>query len=231
MLSRFAEDIWIANGPVVAIAGFDYRTRMAVIRLASGELFVWSPIALTPELMSQVNALGPVKCIVAPNRAHYLFAREWAEAYPQARRFGSPALLAKRTELGWHGALGDEPEPGWAGEIDQVVVRGNIGELETVFFHRASATVIFTDLIQHFGPTWFHGWRSLIARLDLMAAPEPEVPRKFRLAFIGSATARDAITRILQWPAQRVLFAHGEPITADGQAFLVNRFRWLKRRR
>ena len=42
---------------------------------------------------------------------------------------------------------------------------------------------LFTDLLQQFPPDWFHGWRALIARLDLMTAPEPSTPRKFRAAF------------------------------------------------
>jgi hypothetical protein len=80
-----------------------------------------------------------------------------------------------------------------------------------VFFHRQSRTVLFTDLIQHFGPAWFTGWRAVVAKLDLMVAPEPQVPRKFRTAFVNRRAARAALTRILAWPAKRVLMAHCRP--------------------
>jgi hypothetical protein len=79
----------------------------------------------------------------------------------------------------------------------------------------------------HFDRIWFKGWRARVARLDLMTAPEPEVPRKFRLAFKGQA-ARVAIKRILQWSIERVLMVHGEPITQNGHEFVAQRFRWLK---
>ena len=228
MIEPFADDIWIADGAVVAIAGFEYGTRMAIIRLSTNRLFVWSPIALSLEVKSQVDALGPVQFIVAPNPVHHLFVGEWAEAYPDALLYGAPELSKKRPDIGWHGALTDDPEPGWSAEIDQVVVRGRfLFGFEAVFFHRASGTVILTDLIQHFDRTWFKGWRSIAARMDLMTAPEAEVPRKFRLAFRGRA-ARAAVGRILQWPIERVLMAHGEPIRADGRAFVAQRFRWLK---
>ncbi|TCP73121.1 hypothetical protein [Sphingomonas sp. PP-CE-1G-424] len=36
MLRHFGEEIWIADGPTVSVAGFAYRTRMMVIRLSDG---------------------------------------------------------------------------------------------------------------------------------------------------------------------------------------------------
>jgi len=228
MLKPLAKDIWITEGPVVAIAGFHFGTRTAIIRLSTNGLFVWSPIPLDSELKSQVDALGPVRFIVAPNAGHRMFIGDWTDAYPNAHLYGPPHLMKIRPHLDWHGALKDAPEPGWSSDIDQVLVRGNLIDLETVFFHRSSGTVIFTDLIQHFDHTWFNGWRALIARLDFLTAPEAEVPRKFRLAFIKSRAARIAVKRILQWPIERVLMAHGEPVTRDGHEFVARRFRWLK---
>ena len=69
-LRPFGPQIWTAEGPVVAVAGFRYPTRMAVIRLTDGSLFIWSPIALTPGLKTEVEALGQVTHIVAPNTLH-----------------------------------------------------------------------------------------------------------------------------------------------------------------
>ncbi|HVV93865.1 MAG TPA: hypothetical protein VHD15_10635 [Hyphomicrobiales bacterium] len=112
-------------------------------------------------------------------------------------------------------------------DIDLAVVRGNRITTEVVFFHRKSGTVLFTDLIQHFPPGWFKGWRSVVARLDLMAAAEPAVPRKFRLAFTDRRAARASIQPILAWPAERVLMAHGEPICTGGREFVRSAFRWM----
>ena len=91
----------------------------------------------------------------------------------------------------------------------------------------ASRTAIFTDLIQHFGPKWFTGWRALIARLDLMTVAEPQTPRKFRTAFVGRKAARAALLCILGWPTERVLMAHAPPVETDGAAFIARTFRWL----
>lgn len=228
MLQPFGEEIWIAAGPIAPAFGFRYPTRMAVIRLEDGALFIWSPVALSPELKAAVGALGTVRYLIAPNALHHLYLGEWKSAYPTARLYAPPGLRARRKDLAFDGDLGDAPPPEWSGEIDLVAVLGNLITTEIVFFHRRSRTTIFTDLIQNFSPDWFTGWRAVIARLDRMTALEPEVPRKFRVASVNRRAMRAAIRRILAWPTQKVLMAHSAPVEADGQAFLVRAFRWLK---
>ncbi len=227
MLQQFDDEIWLADGPETAVAGFRYPTRMAVIRLSGGALFLWSPVALSDELRAAVDALGEVRYLIAPNSMHHLFLGDWRRAYPGARLFAPPGLRRRRRDIAFDGDLQDAPAPEWSQDIDQVMVRGNLITTEVVFFHRKSRTVLFTDLIQHFSPTWFTGWRAVVARLDLMAASEPQTPRKFRNAFVGRRAARAAIARILAWPAEKVLMAHAAPIEADGQAFIERTFRWL----
>lgn len=227
MLQPFGEEVWLADGPTTDVAGFHYPTRMAVIRLAGGAIFVWSPTALSADLRTAVDALGEVRHLIAPNSLHHLFLGEWRRAYPAARLYAAPGLRGRRKDLDFDADLEDSPPAEWSGEIDQVLMRGNLITTEVVFFHRKSGTAIFTDLIQHFSPTWFSGWRAVVARLDLMAAAEPQVPRKFRNAFVGRRAARAALQRILAWPARRVLMAHAPPVEADGQAFIARTFRWL----
>jgi hypothetical protein len=227
MLQPFGEEIWLADGPVTAVAGFRYPTRMAVIRLGAGRLFIWSPVALTDQLRNAVDALGEVRCLVAPNSLHHLFLEEWKAAYPTAAMYAAPGLRQRRKDLQFDAELEDAAHPEWTQELDQVQVRGNLITTEVVFFHRASGAVLFTDLIQHFEPRWFGGWRALVARLDLMTAPQAEVPRKFRAAFVDRARARASMVRIQDWPAQKVVMAHGRPVSQGGAAFIRRTFRWL----
>lgn len=228
ILTEFGPGIWIADGPTVtAAAGFHYPTRMAVIGISGGGLFIWSPTGLTDALRAAVDAQGEVRVLIAPNSLHHVFLADWQRAYPDAKVYAPPGLREKRRDIRFDGDLGDTPVADWADDLDQVVMRGNKITTEIVFFHRASRTVLFTDLIQHFRPEWFKGWRALVARLDLMVAAEPSVPRKFRAAFTDRAAARAAIRRVLAWPAEKVLMAHGEPITEGGQAFIRRAFRWL----
>lgn len=225
-LSEFGPDIRISLGPVISFVGFRYPTRMAVIRLPDGGLFVWSPVAFSPGLRQAVDALGPVRCIVSPNKLHHLYLGAWKTAYPHARLYASPGLRGKRKDLAFDTELGDTPAPEWAGAIDQVAVRGSV-MTEVVYFHRESRTALFADLVQNFPPDWFGGWRGVVARLDGICAPNPGAPREWRATFVNRRAARAALAVVLAWPIERVLIAHGDPVSAEGAAFVRRAFRWL----
>lgn len=228
VLEEFGPEIWIASGPqVTAALGFNYPTRMAVIRLGSGELFIWSPTALTEELGAELALLGPVRHLVAPNSLHDLFIASWKQAYPAARLYAAPGLQEKRRDLAFDAEITDDAILPWTSEIAHIVMAGNAITTEVVFFHAKSGTALFTDLLQQFPPRWFKGWRALIAKWDLMLAPEPSVPRKFRLAFTDRRVARASVERLLAWPVEKVLMAHGTPVRSEGHAFLKRAFRWL----
>lgn len=192
MLQPLGNNLWIAEGPVVSFFGFSYPTRMAIIRLDDGDLFVWSPIALTDALKAEVDNLGAVKHLVSPNKLHWLFIAAWKTAYPAAALYASPGLARKRTELKFDAELGDAPIPVWAGDIDQVEMAGSFALTEIVFFHHASSTALFTDLIQNFRPDWFKGWKAFLARLDGITMPASSAPREWRASFLnrGKAKAR-----------------------------------------
>jgi hypothetical protein len=228
-LQPFGPDIWTAEGPVVSFFGFPYPTRMAAIRLANGDLFVWSPIALTPELKKEIDALGRVAHLVSPNKLHYLFMAQWKAAYPSTRLYAPPGLARKRKDLHFDATLGDTPDPAWATDIDQVRMGGSFALTEIIFFHRKSRTAIFADLVQNFPRDWFKGWRGLLARLDGITASDPGAPREWRFSFRNRRAARKALARIIAWQPEQVIIAHGDMVRQDGAAFIRKTFRWLAR--
>jgi hypothetical protein len=227
MLKEFGHEIWIGDGPDVAVVGFHYPTRMVIIRLSDGGLFVSSPIRLSSSLRAEVDAVGQVRHIVAPNSLHHLFLPEWKRAYPDAKLHAPPGLRKKRADIVFDADLGSAPNPDWVGEIDQVLIHGNLITTEVVFFHVKSSTVLFTDLIQQLPVNRVSGWRAVVAKLDLMVEREPSVPRKFRFAFTNRRAARASLQHVLAWPAEKVLMAHGTPVEKDAPAYLRRAFGWL----
>ena len=226
-LIPFGEDLWIADGPTVPFFAFPYPTRMAVARLSAGRLFVWSPIALNSGLRAEIETLGEPTFLVAPNKLHHLFLSEWKAAYPQAKLFAPPGLRRRRPELVFDADLGDAPDAGWAGEIDQVAFTGSLAMTEIVFFHRASRTAIFADLIQNLPHGFVTGWRGVLARLGGITEPNPGAPRDWRTTFVNRKASRAALARILGWPIERVVIAHGTPAERNGEAFVRRAFDWL----
>jgi hypothetical protein len=226
-LVPFARELWTAEGPTVSFYGFDYPTRMAVLRLSGGRLFVWSPVALDDVLKSETQELGDVSYLVSPNKLHHLYLAEWKKAFPAAALHGPRELIAKRRDLVFDGELRDGSSP-WLGEIDQVRFGGSILLAEFVFFHRLSRTALFCDLIQNFPRDWFTGWRGVVARLDGIVTPHPGAPRDWRASFVRRATAQHALAHVLAWEAQHAVIAHGGMASDGGAAFIRDAFRWLE---
>src|SRR5207302_726193 len=68
VLVPLGSDLWFADGSIVSFNGFAYPTRMVIVRLASGGLWLWSPVQKTASIETEVRALGPFRHIVSPNK-------------------------------------------------------------------------------------------------------------------------------------------------------------------
>jgi len=227
MLRPFGPDLYVAEGPTVSFFGFPYPTRMAVARLSSGQAWVWSPVALTAELARSVAAIGPVGCIVSPNKLHHLFLPEWKDRWPDARLFAPPGLARKKKGVRFDATLADQADESWAHDIDQVVFRGSLAMDEVVFFHRASRTAIFGDLIQRFSEDASRGWKGLLLRLDGVAGPHGSTPREWRLSFVSRKVARQARHTVLEWKPQQLLIAHGECESSGAMSIIASALSWI----
>ena len=227
MLEEFGPDLYVARGPIVSFFGFPYPTRMAVARLSDGNLWIWSPVALTDELASAVEDLGSVRYIVSPNKIHHLFLSEWTERWPDASLHAPPGLIQKKPDLHFSAELGDKPDPGWAAEIDQVIFHGSLAMEEVAFFHRPSRTAIICDLIQRHSPSSMSGWRGMLMRLDGLVGDHGSTPREWRATFFRRAPARAARDNVLGWRAERLLIAHGECAQTEATSIIADALSWI----
>jgi hypothetical protein len=228
VLEKIEENVWLAEGDTVSFLTFPYSTRMAIVRLAGGELWVWSPTRLDDALAAAVRELGPVRHLVAPNKIHHLFLSEWSHAWPEARLYAAPGLASKRSDLDFAAELGDDPPAAWNDEIEQVVFRGSLFMDEVVFFHRASRTLFVTDLIQKFAPEAIPAYQRWLMRLDGLVGPTGSTPREWRLSFLKRGAARAALRKALDWDPERIVIAHGDWVRSDGRAALARSLAWLR---
>lgn len=227
MLEAFGPDLYAADGPTVSFFGFPYPTRMAVARLSDGSAWVWSPIALTPELARGVEGIGAVRNIVSPNKIHHLFLKPWAERWPEARIHAPPGLAKRKPELHFAAELGDDPDPAWAEDIDQVIFHGSFAMEEVAFFHRASRTAILCDLVQRHDPARMQGWKGMLMRLDGLVGESGSTPREWRASFLRRREARAARARVLAWKPEQLLIAHGECARSDATRILARALAWM----
>jgi len=227
MLEEIGSSLYVADGPIVSFYGFPYPTRMAVVRLSDGSAWVWSPVELSDDLFNSVNAVGPVRHIVSPNKIHHLFLAEWGERWPEARVYAPPGLAQRRPDLRFDAELGDEPDPAWKADIDQVIFRGSLAMEEVAFFHHASRTAIICDLIQRHPEATSTGWKGMLMRLDGLVGERGSTPREWRASFLRRGKARAAREKVLGWKPERLLIAHGECAQIGATSIIDKALGWM----
>lgn len=200
---------------------------MALARLSDGSAWVWSPVALTDEVVDAVQHVGPVRHIVSPNKIHHLFLAEWSEHWPEARVYAPPGLAQRKPDLRFDAVLEDQPDPAWAADIDQVIFHGSLAMEEVAFFHRQSRTAIICDLIQRFPEATAKGWKGLLMRLDSLVGENGSTPREWRATFVRRSKARAAREKVLTWDPQRLLIAHGNCAQTGASPIIENALSWI----
>lgn len=233
-LKPVAQDLWIVDGPAIRFWFMPFSTRMTVVRLADGTVWVHSPVALTERLADEIDAVGPVAHLIAPNWIHYAHVHSWQMRYPAAVTWAAPGVQARAAKFNsparFDHDLGQDAPADWAGQIDQMIVEGSRIHHEAVFFHHASRTLILTDLIENFERQYLPWWMRLFVRRAKIADPDGQMPRDMRLTFWGrEARLRAAVERMIGWAPERVILAHGRWYETDGAAELRRAFRWVLR--
>jgi hypothetical protein len=221
MLIQIAPNLWHMERGFKA-AGLAVSSRMTVVRFDDGRLWIHSPVRFDETVADQLRGLGSVAWIVAPNRAHHLFARHAQRMFPPAALYGAPGLAAKRPDLAGLIELGDSVPPEWERDLDQVVIRGIPFVNEVVWFHKASQTLIMTDVLQ----CWVGKlpWNtSLYARLTGVRS-RLDVPRTVRLVARDRMLVAGSARAILQWPFTRVITAHNAIVEHDAHAAVARAF-------
>jgi hypothetical protein len=221
MLQPIAQGIWYVPHHFTAL-GIRLSSRMTVVRLRGGRLWLHSPVPISTQVREQLDALGQVAFIVAPNKAHHLFLEDCAGAFPEARVFVASGLLRKRPELGGVRELGAEAEPEWRDELGQVLVEGIPIVNETVWFHQDSRTLILTDLCQ-----WWQGGMPVSSRLFATLTGVRHrlaVPYTVRLVVKDRPALSHSVHRIFEWDFERLVVAHNAIVESNAREALRRAF-------
>jgi hypothetical protein len=218
------DGLWVAERPQ-GFLGTQIGTRMTVIRLPDGGLFVHSPVPLGWQTRHELDGMGTVKAVVAPNRFHHLYVRDFVDQFPNVPTFAAPGLQEKRSDLRFRAVLSDAPDPIWEGSIDQVVFRAMPLINEVIFCHKATRTLLLTDLAFNVHTTASRLTR-LVLQLDGIFAKFGV--GKLEKRFIRDhSVARRCIDQVLAWDFDRIILAHGKIVDTGGKEMMREAFAWL----
>lgn len=220
MLETIADGLWVRAIPHTML-GLHLGARMAVVRLADGSLLLHSPVALEPALKRAVDALGPVSHITCPNLYHHVYAKPWADAYPEAIVHGAPGLARKRKDLRIDRTLGTEPHPDWEGVLVPHFIDGCMLH-ETVFVHPRTRTVVAVDLTENFDTSEHFATRAYLKMAGIHGRVGWSKP--LHALYTNRRAAARSIEALLEHDFDRVIIAHGRVIEADGRALVRQTF-------
>lgn len=230
-MQAFAQNVWIIDGPNVRDFGVLFTTRMIVVKLANGLLWVDSPVSVPFDTLKRITELGPVSYLVVATPRHVWRLEAWHALFPEAQLWAPrpTPLTLKKGHLPFTGMLGNTPNPAWADDFDQLAFKGNPLIEEVLFFHRASRTVILDDLIQVHPRVKGKPFRDALFKLLGVASPHGGVPIDIRLSFTQRQLARRSLERLLIWDFDKLIIAHGACIERDAKLFVEQAFSWLRR--
>ena len=150
--------------------GIAVNVRMVVVKLRSGDLWVYNPVAPTVELLELLEEVGGnVKYVVlgTTQYEHKIYAGPFSRKFPEASvhcvpdQYSFPLNLnprllgispTRRRSTG-PGYLSEDATYGWKDEFDLKILRpekrlaANYAAVEAAFVHRDTKTLILTDAL------------------------------------------------------------------------------------
>lgn len=205
--------------------GFRFPARMSVLPLGAGKLALVSPVPIDDARAAAIAELGSVELLIAPNLLHHLYLDAAARRYPEARVLAPSRLRDKRRDLRIHATLEQGAPPELTAAVDVVPLEGAPGLDEFAFFHRATRTLVVTELVFNISRP-----RGLLAHLFLFLGGchgRLASSRALRVLVKDRRAARASAERLLALPFETLVVAHGDIVERDARAQLAQALAWL----
>jgi hypothetical protein len=208
------------NERIVTVVGrlrmplMELPRRMTAVRLKSGDLVIFSAIALREPDMAELEAFGLPAFLVVPSLRHRLDAPSYALRYPGLTVVAPRAGVEKIREV----VRVDTSSPEFGDPTVRYVEIAGDSALEVE--GDDGLTIVINDLIGDIhGERGLGGWL-----LEVMgfAGDDPQVPGPVKL-LLGKHKAEVA-GHFLRWAdrpdLKRIVVSHGDAIEGDAQAVL-----------
>ena len=225
--------------------------RATIVKLQTGSIAVFSPVALTDDVKAKIQSLGNnVRYISAMDIEHHIFISPWSKAYPEAAVIGMEGLPEKR-----------EKDPATAGipfahvftksnkkdlkiseefdnEFDYEYVDGH-GNKEIVYYHKPTKSMIQADFAfnlpatEQYSKSGESANAGIITKLlNSLTHTRGEAMGQRRLIWYAFAADRpsfaESAKRMKAWDLQRIIGSHGDVIENGAQGVFDKLTLWFR---
>jgi hypothetical protein len=225
MLRAIATDIWAHEGDIPLPGGMNMPGRATIMRLEGGALAIHSPLPIDDDLAREIDALGEVRHLVAPNLLHWLYLGAAKKRYPAAR-VHAPAGLEKKLK----GSLEFDPLPAegcvpGASDLRVACVAGAPSVREHAFLHAPSRSLVACDLLFNVRACSSAAMRFLLRGVGAWDKPAQSLTWRFLVR--DRAAAASSVAREVPAEHARVVVAHGDVLEGDGRRAVEDATRWM----
>lgn len=215
-MEKVSGSIWVDSMPL-RVGPAELGARMVVIKLSDGSLALHSPIERSDSRKEAVDSLGTVSAIISPVKTHNLFVGDWLESYPDASYYKVNDMPVERGGQKEYLLNKEESYP-WEEDVSYVNISGMPYFNESVFLHKATKTLIVSDLVFN-----LHYDQSMMGKLflKLNGCYKKFTPsRIFKSQVKNKQDFNRSISELLGLDFDNVIMAHGTPVFGDGHALM-----------
>lgn len=189
--------------------------RTTLVEVGGGRVLLSPASTLTK---AQLEHFGEVTDVVATSLMHTGGMVAAATAHPKARVWGPPGSAEKLPALRWGGTLGSDPWP-YETELGVTALDGMPRAREHVFLHRASRTLLVSDLAFHIeAPRGLGAW--LVLNIFGTHA-RFGVSRLFTMLVKDRDAFRASVAHVSTLDFDRLVPAHGSIVEQGAKAKLL----------
>jgi len=247
VIRKLTDNITTLSAPFYRFGHIKVGGRGTLVRLQSGGVAVFSPVALTPEVKETVSSLGELKYIAALDIEHHIFLGPWHEAYPNAKVLGPEGLPEKRAKQ----KNEDVPfavvftakdkettkvDAEFDAEFDYEFLDGHLNK-ELVFNYKPENTLIQADLMfnlpatEQFSKTGQDASSGILTKLfSSLNNTKGAAMGQRRLIYYATAVDKPSfnksVSKINGWDFNKIIPCHGDVIEADGKGIFQKIFEW-----
>jgi hypothetical protein len=230
-IHEIAKNVWIVDGPIVRDMGTFFTTRMTVVKLSDGAIWIESPVPVSFATLKEISGLGDIRYLLAATPRHVWRLDAWHTLFPEAQLWASrpTSFTLKKGDLPISGYLSDTPVNAWEVDFDQLEFKGNPFLSEVLFFHKDSHTVILDDLIQSNPVLEGKALTNLTFKLAGAQYPEGGVGLDMKMTFLNRNLARRSLEKLLSWDFDKLIIAHGACFESGAKQYVRKVFKWLEK--
>jgi hypothetical protein len=200
---------------VVPLPLMPLPVRTPVVHLANADVLISPGSRLTP---AQFASAGRVTDLVGPSFLHLGGMQQAIACLPGARVWGPEGATVRRKKLAWTGELSAAAWP-YQDELPLLELGGMPKFREVVFLHKASRTLLVTDLCFNLVDSTGLGARFI---LGLFGTFQRFAVSRLFLRYVTDRAAFEASLRaLMQWEFDHIALSHGRPVEGGGRAKLL----------